>query len=59
MTAEPYTSAKRVFSVVDNGSSKTGQDRSNISAPTLCLVVVLPCDVVASGTVNLAFAAAA
>ncbi|MQA03626.1 MAG: IS630 family transposase [Streptosporangiales bacterium] len=41
MSAEPYASAKRVFWVVDNGSSHNGQasiDRMNTAWPTATLV---------------------
>lgn len=41
MTAEPYTSAKRVFWIVDNGSSHAGQrsiDRMRAAWPTAQLV---------------------
>ena len=40
MTVEPYASARRVFWVVDNGSSHRGQravDRSNNAGPTPAL----------------------
>lgn len=41
MTTEPYASARRVFWVVDNGSSHAGQasiDRMSQAWPTACLV---------------------